>query len=42
MVAELSALQQIMNALTGMDGLPMVIVECMWCQSNFERPENVC
>ena len=28
MVAELSALQQIMNALTGMDGLPMVIVEC--------------
>ncbi len=28
MVAELSALQQIMGALTGMDGLPMVIVEC--------------
>jgi Na+/proline symporter len=28
MVAELSALQQIMNALTGMNGLPMVIVEC--------------
>jgi hypothetical protein len=28
MVAELSALQQIMTALTGMDGLPMVIVEC--------------
>jgi Na+/proline symporter len=28
MVAELSALQQIMNALTGLDGLPMVIVEC--------------
>lgn len=28
MVAELSALQQIMSALTGMDGLPMVIVEC--------------
>lgn len=28
MVAELSALQQIMNALTGMSGLPMVIVEC--------------
>ena len=29
MVAELSALQQIMGALTGMDGLPMVIVECV-------------
>ncbi|CZR64112.1 uncharacterized protein PAC_14009 [Phialocephala subalpina] len=29
MVAELSALQQIMTALTGMDGLPMVIVECV-------------
>ncbi|KAF4635123.1 hypothetical protein G7Y89_g2974 [Cudoniella acicularis] len=29
MVAELSALQQIMNALTGMNGLPMVIVECV-------------
>jgi Na+/proline symporter len=28
MVAELSALQQIMNALTGLNGLPMVIVEC--------------
>lgn len=28
MVAELSALQQIMTALTGLDGLPMVIVEC--------------
>ncbi|TVY49432.1 hypothetical protein LOCC1_G001059, partial [Lachnellula occidentalis] len=28
MVAELSALQQIMEALTGMKGLPMVIVEC--------------
>ncbi|KAJ5040444.1 uncharacterized protein L3040_006100 [Drepanopeziza brunnea f. sp. 'multigermtubi'] len=28
MVAELSALQQIMTALTGMDGLPMVIVQC--------------
>jgi len=28
MVAELSALQQIMTALTGMYGLPMVIVEC--------------
>lgn len=29
MTAELSALQQIMEALTGMDGLPMVIVECV-------------
>lgn len=29
MMAELSALQQIMTALTGMDGLPMVIVECV-------------
>jgi Na+/proline symporter len=29
MVAELSALGQIMTALTGMDGLPMVIVECV-------------
>lgn len=28
MVAELSALQQIINALTGLDGLPVVIVEC--------------
>lgn len=28
MVAELSALQQIINALTGMNGLPAVIVEC--------------
>lgn len=28
MVAELSALQQIVNALTGLDGLPAVIVEC--------------
>jgi hypothetical protein len=27
MIAELSALYQIMNALTGMDGLPMLIVE---------------
>jgi Na+/proline symporter len=27
MVAELSALQQIMTALTGMDGLPMIIIE---------------
>ncbi|KZF20499.1 hypothetical protein L228DRAFT_223622 [Xylona heveae TC161] len=29
MVAELSALQQIINALTGLDGLPAVIVECV-------------
>jgi Na+/proline symporter len=29
MVAELSALGQIMTALTGLDGLPMVIVECV-------------
>ena len=28
MVAELSALQQVINALTGLDGLPVVIVEC--------------
>ena len=28
MVAELSALQQIVNALTGLDGLPVVIVQC--------------
>lgn len=28
MVAELSALQQIVGALTGLDGLPVVIVEC--------------
>ena len=27
MVAELSALQQIVNALTGLDGLPAVVVE---------------
>lgn len=29
MVSELSALGQIMTALTGMDGLPMMIVECV-------------
>lgn len=29
MVAELSALQQIITALTGLDGLPAVIVECI-------------
>lgn len=29
MVAELSALQQIVNLLTGLDGLPVVIVECV-------------
>ena len=28
MVAELSALQQIITALTGLKGLPAVIVEC--------------
>lgn len=28
MVAELSAVQQIITALTGLDGLPAVIVEC--------------
>lgn len=28
MVSELSALQQIINALTGLNGLPAVIVEC--------------
>src|SRR5271163_3512491 len=28
MAAELSALQQIINALTGLNGLPVVIVEC--------------
>ncbi|KAL9127081.1 MAG: hypothetical protein Q9217_003983 [Psora testacea] len=28
MVAELSALQQIINALTGLNGLPAVVVEC--------------
>lgn len=29
MVAELSALQQIITLLTGLDGLPVVIVECV-------------
>ena len=29
MVAELSALQQIINALTGLKGLPVVIVQCI-------------
>lgn len=28
MVAELSAVQQIVNLLTGLNGLPVVIVEC--------------
>lgn len=28
MVAELSALQQIINSLTGLNGLPPVIVQC--------------
>lgn len=29
MVAELSALQQVVNALTGLDGLPAVVVQCV-------------
>jgi Na+/proline symporter len=29
MIAELSALQQIINSLTGLNGLPAVIVECV-------------
>ena len=29
MVSELSALQQIITAMTGLDGLPVVIVECV-------------
>lgn len=29
MVAELSAVGQIMTVLTGMDGLPMMIVQCV-------------
>jgi Na+/proline symporter len=29
MIAELSAVGQVVNALTGMDGLPVVIVECL-------------
>ena len=29
MVAELSALGQVMEALTGMNGLPMILVECL-------------
>lgn len=29
MVAELSALQQTVGALTGMDGLPVIIVQCV-------------
>ena len=28
MVAELSALQQIINSMTGLNGLPPVIIEC--------------
>ncbi|KAL7818687.1 hypothetical protein V8C44DRAFT_318721, partial [Trichoderma aethiopicum] len=28
MVAELSAVGQVVNALTGLDGLPVIIVEC--------------
>jgi Na+/proline symporter len=46
MVAELSALQQIMNALTGMDGLPMVIVECAvttiyTCKASYTRLSRI-
>ena len=29
MIAELSSLQQVINALTGLDGLPVVIVEVL-------------
>jgi Na+/proline symporter len=29
MVAELSAIGQVVNALTGLDGLPVIIVECV-------------
>lgn len=29
MVAELSAVGQVVNALTGMDGLPVIIVQCI-------------
>ena len=29
MVAELSAIGQVVNALTGLDGLPVTIVECI-------------
>jgi Na+/proline symporter len=29
MVAELSAVGQVINALTGLDGLPVIIVECV-------------
>ena len=29
MVSELSALGQVVNALTGLDGLPVIIVECV-------------
>jgi Na+/proline symporter len=29
MVAELSAIGQVVNTLTGLDGLPIVIVECI-------------
>lgn len=31
MVAELSALQQVVNTLTGLNGLPAVIVQCVIC-----------
>jgi cAMP phosphodiesterase len=47
MVAELSALQQVINALTGLNGLPTVIVQCVvttiyTCEALFERPEFQC
>ena len=46
MVAELSALQQIVNALTGLDGLPVVIVEAVvttiyTCMGLYLRPAEV-
>lgn len=46
MVAELSALQQIMNALTGLNGLPMVIVECAvttiyTCRLQYKPPSTL-
>lgn len=47
MVAELSAVGQVVEALTGLDGLPVVIVECVittiyTCKflSNFSRSSN--
>lgn len=50
MVAELSALQSIVNSLTGLDGLPVVIVQCavttiytceyMYCLMIFRLPNH--